>query len=47
MILQIGGMEKKSLSVGYGIQFANLLFDIGISFSGGYWLDTNLNTKVK
>ena len=36
----IGGLEKKSLSIGYGVQIANLLFDVGISYSGGYSYDS-------
>ena len=36
----IGGMEKKSLSIGYGVKIFNLLFDLGISYSGGYSYDS-------
>ena len=36
----IGGMEKRSISIGYGAQIANILFDVGISFSGGFWMDS-------
>ena len=34
----IGGLEKKSLSFGYGSKMGSIYFDIGFSFNGGFSL---------
>ena len=34
----IGGLEKKSLSFGYGSKMGSIYFDIGFSFKGGFSL---------
>ena len=36
----LGGIQKRTLSLGYGRDFGGLLFDIGISLSGGFWLNS-------
>ncbi len=34
----IGGVAKKSLSMGYGAKWGSLYFDIGLSLHGGFSL---------
>ena len=35
-----GGVSKKSMSVGYGTRFGNIMCDIGIAFNGGFSIET-------
>ena len=35
-----GGLTKRSMSLGYGQKIGNLFWDFGISFNGGYTLET-------
>lgn len=36
----MGGLQKRTLSFGYGRNFRGLLFDIGVSLSGGFGLNS-------
>ena len=36
----LGGIEKRTLSLGYGRKISGLMMDIGVSLSGGFWLDS-------
>ena len=36
----IGGVAKKSLSIGYGAKWGSLYFDIGLSLHGGFSLNS-------
>ncbi len=36
----VGGVAKKSMSLGYGRNFGNLYWDMGMSFNGGFSLKT-------
>ena len=36
----LGGVAKKSMSLGYGRKIGNLYWDIGMAFNGGFSLET-------
>jgi hypothetical protein len=36
----IGGVERKSLSFGYGTKIGSIYFDIGLALNGGFSLDS-------
>ena len=36
----LGGVAKKSMSLGYGRKIGNLYWDIGMAFNGGFYLET-------
>ena len=36
----VGGLSKKSISVGYGRELGFLYWDVGIAFNGGFSLET-------
>ena len=42
----IGGLTKKSISIGYGIKQGSLLWDIGLSLNGGFSIDSTKGIDI-
>ena len=42
----IGGLTKKSISIGYGIKQGSLMWDIGLSLNGGFSIDSTKGIDI-